>query len=484
MANGRFEYWAPAAVVVFKHAGGVDFRCPPSGTMERVRVVWLVLGAVLLAACGESTIVDRAGGSVDDTGWTLEGSSPDGQHLLVSALFGGVASGCARFEGWEVTELDDVVEINARLWQQHAPSECTDEGVVEVLQVDLDQPLGDRQLVGCGEDDCRTTVTSGGHVTVGQVVAGSNAVAVADESGVDAYSASGELLAEVVGTSSGKVLAIGNQALVRNDPSGSAVAVDLASGEAIWQTTGWVSAASGDVVYVCRGQDSDGLTAVDAATGEDLWTTDLPCESLVAHDDLLTVVGHDPNVDGGHRLVIVDATTGEPISDEALHDGYDDRVAGFEGAIAVGSNTIATGIQANLVVLSEDGTELARQPRGLGRPLGEAEGVAILGAHDRTVGYDLDQQAELWTLGGDAFSTISVAGGSVWLLDRSGGTVSRLDPRTGQALWATPIGVTSSFDTTTNNTTTYVVTTQALVAVDNASGEILWSEHRPYPFSD
>lgn len=452
--------------------------------MERVKAVWLLLGTVLLAACGESTIDDRAGGSVDNTDWTLEGSSPDGRHLVVSTLFGGVASGCARFEGWEVAESDDVVDIDARLWQQHAPSGCTDEGIVELLQVDLDQPLGDRQLVGCGDENCQATIADGGRMTVGQVVAGSNAVAVADGSGLDLYTASGELVADVAGAISGKMLAIGTDAAVRNYPSGSVVAVDFSSGEEIWQTTGSIAAASGDVVYVCRGQDSDGLTAVDAATGEDLWTTDHACESLVAHDDVLTIVGHDPNVDGGHRLVIVDATSGEAISDEALLDGYDDRVAGFEGAIAVGSNTVVTGAQANLVVLSEGGTELARQPRGLGYPLGEAEGVAILGAHDRTVGYDVAQQAELWTLDGDAFSTISVDGGSVWLLDRAGGTVSRVDPRTGRALWTNPIGATSSFDTTTNTNTAYILTTQALVAVDNASGDPLWSKHRPYRVAD
>ena len=449
-----------------------------------MKTVWFLLGAALLAGCGGSTIGDLAGGSIDNTDWTLEGSSPDGQHLLVSTLFGGVASGCARFEGWEVTESDDAVEINARLWRQRTPSGCTDEGVVELLQVDLDQPLGDRSLVGCGAEDCRATVIDGGHLFVGQVVAASNTVGVADESGLGAYSATGELVAEVAGANSGRVLAIGNEAVVRNDRSGAAIAFDLSSGEEVWRTTGWIAAASGGVVYVCRGQDSDGLTAVDAATGEDLWMTDLVCESLVSHDDLLTIVGHDRNVDGGHRLVIVDATTGRPVSDEAFLDGYDDQVTGFEGAIAVGSNTVVTGIQANLVVLAEDGTELARQPLGLGYPMGEAEGVAILGAHDRAVGYDVAQLTEIWTLDVDAFSTISVAGGSVWLLDRANGTVSRLDPRTGQALWATPIGATSSFDVTGNTKTAYILTTQALIAVDNASGETFWFVNRPYDLAD
>ncbi len=96
--------------------------------------------------------------------------------------------------------------------------------------------------------------------------------------------------------------------------------------------------------------------------------------------------------------------------------------------------------------------------------MGEAEGVAILGAHDRAVGYDVAQLTEIWTLDVDAFSTISVAGGSVWSLDRANGTVSRLDPRTSQALWTTPIGATSSFDVT-GTKTAYILTTQAMIAV-------------------
>ncbi len=453
--------------------------------------VWLLVVAVLLAGCSGPTIGDPggelgelAGGSVDDTEWTLEGSSPDGKHLLVSTLFGGVASGCTRFEGWEVTESDDAVEITARLWQQRAPSRCTDEGNSEVLQVDLDRPLGDRSLVGCGAEDCRATIIEGGFLSAGQVVGTANGIAVVDDTGLDAYSATGELVAEVPGTNSGTVLAVGNEMVVRNDGGGSAIAYDLPSGEEVWQTTGWIAAASEDVVYVCRGQDSDGLTAVNAATGEDIWVTDLACDPLVAHGDLLTIVSHDLDVDGGHRLLVVDAATGRPVSDEAFLDGYDDQVTGFEGAIAVGSDTVVTGMQANLVVLSDAGLEVARQPRGLGYPLGEAEGVAILGAYNRATGFDVAELSEVWTLDVDAFSTVSVAGGSVWMLDRASGTVSRLDPRTGQQVWVASVGATSSFDVTAHSATAYILTTQALIAVDNANGETLWSVHRPYDASD
>lgn len=452
--------------------------------MDRVKQAWLLLGACLLVACGGSAISGVAGGSVGNNEWVLEGASPDGRHLLVSTLFGGVASGCARFEGWEVAESEDEVEINARLWRQRAPSDCTDEGVVELLQVDLDRPLGDRWLVGCGVEDCHGISGNGSYLSVGQVVAASSGVAVLDQSGLDAYRVDGELVAEIAGAGYGKMLPVGDEAVVRNDLGGDSVAIDLSSGEELWRTSGWIAASSGGVVYLCRGQDSDGLTAVDSVSGEDVWVTDLPCEFLVSHGDLLTIVGNDPNVDGGHRLIVVDAATGKQLSNETFLDGYDDQVEAFEGAIAVGSDTIATGIQANLVVLADDGRELVRQPKGLGYPMGEAEGIVILGAHDRAIGYDVAEQSEVWSLDIDAFSAVSVADGSVWLLDQASGAVSRLDPRTSETLWTSPVGLTTSFDVAGDADTAYVLTTQALVALDNTSGEIRWFKHRPYAVDD
>jgi outer membrane protein assembly factor BamB len=435
-----------------------------------VKPAWLLGAALFVVACG---------GSVDDNDWTLEGVSPDGRHLLASTFFGGVASDCTRFEGWEVAESEEAVEIRARLWRRRAPSGCTDDGAVELLQIDLDEPLGDRPLVGCGQQDCRESVNQGGEISIGQVVAASSTVAVAGDSKLDAYGPGGEVVAEVAGASSGAVLAIGDHAVVRNDRSGTAVAVDLSTGEAIWRTAGSVTAAGEGVVYVCRGQDTSGLAAVDATTGEDHWASDRVCESLVSHGELLTILGQDPSVDGGHRLAILDAATGKVLSDKPILDGYDDQVTGFEGAIAVGANTIASGFQADLVVLDENGTELARQTTGLGYPMGQADGVAIIGGYDQAVAYDPAERSELWTLDVDALSTISVADESVWSLDRSGGTVSRLDPTSGRVLWTTQVGLTSSFDVAAHGDGAYILTTQALIAVDNRSGEIQWSVHRP-----
>ena len=450
-----------------------------------MRLVWFLFGACFVAAgCGFSIAGgDDAGGLVGPHDWALEGVAPDGQHLLVSTLFGGVASGCTRFDGWEVEETDNVVEITARLWRRRAPSDCTDEGVVELLQVDLDAPLGDRVLVGCGQDDCRATVTEDSPLSVGQVVATMDAFAVVGPRTFEAYDSDGDLVAAIPGGSSGEVFALQGDVVVRTDGV-ETVAVDLLSGEELWRRPGWVTAAASNVVYVCRGQDSDGLAAIDARTGLDLWATDLACEPLVSHGELVTIISHDINVDGGHLTVIVNATTGELVSSKPLFDGYDDQVGGFNGAIAVDSGTLVAGQQAHLVILDQHGVELARQPRSLGNPFGQADGVAILGNHDRAIGFDSETRSELWVLDGNAFSNIAVADGSVWLLGRSEGTVSLLNPRTGNSIWTTHIGLTSSFDVAADSDTTYVLTTQAVVAIDNYTGEIRWAHHRPYSTGD
>jgi len=276
------------------------------------------------------------------------------------------------------------------------------------------------------------------------------------------------------------VRTIGNGLAVYNDRDGNAVAVDVSSGAEAWRTPGWIAAADSEAVYLCRGMDSNGLSAVDAASGDDLWETGLGCQSLVIHDELLTVVGIDPNVDGGNRLLVVKAATGGVVADEPFFDGIDDQVEAFDGAIAVGPNTVTSGPQANLVVLTADGTEVDRQVDVLAAPLGSADGVAVLGSYDRLVGYDVGQQTVLWSLDIDAYALASVRDGSVWTLDCEGGEVSRLDAQTGQALWSTSIGATTSFAAAEAGGTAYILTTQALIAIDNETGAWLWAEHRPY----
>ncbi len=101
-------------------------------------------------------------GWVSNNGWQLDAMSIDGTTLTVSTNFGGVASGCTRFEEWTWSESDDRVDIEARLWQAIAPQACTSDGAFESLTIQLEQPLGNRDLTGCGEPECLPTVARAG----------------------------------------------------------------------------------------------------------------------------------------------------------------------------------------------------------------------------------------------------------------------------------------------------------------------------------
>lgn len=262
------------------------------------------------------------------------------------------------------------------------------------------------------------------------------------------------------------------------DDQGSAVAVDLETGRELWRTTGWVSTAVGDTIYLCRGDDGDGLAAVDAATGTDRWTTNLGCHPLVDHGDLLTVVTRDPAVDGGHLLLTIEAATGALVSAESLFDGLDDQVGGFDNAVAVGTTTVVGGPQADLVVLAADGTEIARSSTLRGWPRGEADGAVVVGDWDSIGTADPGTLNELWSMPIDnGLATVAVTDGSIWRLD-PGGIVAELSPATGDPIWFAEVGYTGSVDVAAVDDTAYLLTTTALIAVDNTTGDVLWTRNR------
>ena len=112
--------------------------------------------AVLIAVvCGVALWITLDGGDDETTvRWTLT-SSPDRNRLELRAEYGG--SSCSRFGSWTVDEADDEVAIRATAFIEGG--DCTSDLVFEPHTVVLDQPLGDRRLVGClGGDvnpDCR-----------------------------------------------------------------------------------------------------------------------------------------------------------------------------------------------------------------------------------------------------------------------------------------------------------------------------------------
>jgi outer membrane protein assembly factor BamB len=433
--------------------------------------------ALLAAGCGRLPGFDGVSeGRIEANEWVLEGMTPDGERLVVSTIFGGVASGCTRFDGWSYEETGEAVTVTASLWHSNRVQDCTDEGNVEVLPIDLEAPLGDRRLEGCGHDDCISTILDAGDLWVGRIAADEAGLAVGGGSGFEIRTTEGDVVSEPE-VQTGDVRALLGMVVV--DDEGSTVAIDLETGRERWRAPGWVSAALDDTVYLCRGDDGDGLTAVDTATGSDRWSTDLGCHPLVAHGDLLTVVTRDPAVDGGHLLLTIDAATGALLSSAPLFDGIDDQVGGFDDAVAVGTTTVVGGSKADLVVLAADGSELARSSMLRGWPRGEADGAVVVGDWDGIGAADPDTLTELWSMPvANGLATVAVVAGSIWRLDSSAGVVVRLSPFTGDPRWTARVGYTSSFDVAAVDDTAYILTTTALLAVDNTSGEVLWTRNR------
>ena len=448
----------------------------PRGTVGgRWWLGWLVSLAILLSglsACGGDGV---PGGSTGPNDWTLVGVTPDEQHLQVATIYGGVSSGCTRWEGWEVEETDERVEVKALLWRKRFPGGCTDEGITQSIDIMLSAPLGDRELVGCGRSDCRTTDANflsgqqAGDIAVvddGVVLAGASTTYTVTADGPVRWSGAGRL---------SSLVAVAGDRLVAFDGSATA-AFDLSSGAEQWQADGYPVAADDFAVYVCR---DDVLTAVNIETGAEQWNATVPCEFMIPTGDIATIIGGDRDVDGGYELIRIDLPSGDVIERRPFDDGVDDQVTGFEGAVAVGDRIIVAGGQAELVVLGMHGDELVRQHNGIGRPLGSAADLAIIVSHARVAAVDPISGEVMWDSTDHTRGSVAVAGGALWVLDADAGTVSRLDAESGIPMWTAPVGTTSGFAVAADEATAYVATSLAVVALDVPTGDLLWWHHIP-----
>ncbi|MGA9596362.1 MAG: PQQ-binding-like beta-propeller repeat protein [Acidimicrobiia bacterium] len=446
--------------------------------MMRIRTAGVaVLALALTTGCG------AVGGSTSQNEWTLIGTTPDQQHLLITTLFGGVASDCTRWEGWEINETPEQVEVKAQVWRKRFPSGCTDEGIIKTIDVGLAEPLGDRQLVGCGTDDCLTRkpqpwMSSNTAIAAtpgaGVVVAGDYQITGVDPGGEIRWQEQSwpNSLAGVTGDV--VVTSDGRHAVGRN-PS---------TGDELWSDEGAQAVVGDDAVLMCRGSDAESVAFLDGATGVEAWTADTPCEMVVVGSDVVTIIGRDPDIDGGSELVLLDATTGDLVLSRAIDDGIDDQVEGFDGAIAAGDRVVVGGQQADLVVLGPGGEELLRRPSGLGTPIGYAGGAIIVASPLRVTAIDPDTGESIWVSGDLNQSTVTVSGNAIWALDPAAGVVARLDPQTGNRVWTAPVGLSYSFAVAADDTTAYVATALAVVALDANTGEQLWWQHIPYEQPD
>ncbi|MEM9749265.1 MAG: PQQ-binding-like beta-propeller repeat protein [Actinomycetota bacterium] len=419
---------------------------------------------------------DADGRILDSSPWHFGGITPDGRHLAATVDFGG----CREFDRWVVDESEVVVEVTAYVWRPvRTDVECDSVGRQQLVQIDLERPLGERDLLGCGRNECLAVDARNANVGAGEVVAVGDLVVAARGPGAEVFDRAGELVATIDPVGIGPTWPLGDDAFLRSAGLDSIV-FDVATGTEIWRSAGTAVGTDDDTVYLCTGPGPDGLFAADATTGEVKWSADVPCAHAVVHTDSVTLVAIEPT-GRNHRLVVVDSDTGAVISDEVVSDGTGDGGADFQTPIAVGDTTVVSGGEAALVVFAADGTELSRGPVGLGRILGQVDGLAIIGNNGVARGVDPMSGGIVWEREFPTFPPIVVEGGGVWLLDGPAGTVTSVDAATGGDLWTADVGLTPTFDVAAAGGAAYVVTTQALVALDAETGDVLWSRHRPLP---
>jgi len=427
--------------------------------------------AAALAGCGSV-------GAVGDAEWTLVASTPDGQTLLVETGFGGVASGCARFDGWEVVVNDDAVDVRARLWEAIAPSGCTAELVLERHVVELDAPLGDRALQGCGRDACRDDGPSpnGPPNLLAPAALVGEIVVVPTVLGVDAFSEDG--MARWSAPMDPYRL-VGGGDVVIGERAGTLTAVDAATGEVRWELDGHRLGRLVDGrLIVCSGGDSETMSAVEPGSGRVVWSVDAGCEPSAVTGDRIVIPTWDEAVDGGMRLRIVESATGKVVVDRVLDDGIDDQVQGIDGAVAVGELVLLAGDQSDLVGVDRNGDELLRRPGAPGWPLGAVGDVGVFVGRQGVTGVDA-QGVQRWSVPAVDTGSIAIAGAHVYALDPVAGEICRFRADVGPvdppaADWCAAVGRTNAWSVATDGDIVAVLTMLSVVVLDAETGALEW----------
>lgn len=420
-----------------------------------VRLVAMVLVGLLSAGCGALGV-----GSTGPNEWWLVGTTPDGGQLLVATQFGGVASGCSRWEGWDVEQAPDQVRIEAMVWRKLAPSGCTDDAASRMRIVDLDEPLDGRELIGCQHEQCGAgeawPAGIGGESP--SVHATGESVVVAGQQTVG-FSSDGELIWQRDDVSANWLYAVDGVAVV-SEGGRSVVGLEADSGRTLWQLDGALRGAAEGLVLECTDDDTEaGLQAIEARTGTVRWSADVACGSVAVAADSLVTVTHDPNVDGGLRLVVVDLRTGQVRLDRPLDDGVDDRVAAYDDVLVADGRIIVGGAQGDLVVLEVDGSEVLRQPQVRGTPIAAVGDVVVVADHRGASGVGIAEGQRLWEREDLTATDLEATGDMLLRVNGPAGQLERIDPRDGTAQWTADVGITTGVDAAMLNDTLHVATT-------------------------
>lgn len=113
------------------------------------RISLLVLAAVVLGGCGGDGVDTDERENVA-TEWYLRSIDPDDRTIHLVYTMSGVASGCEREAAATVEQTADRVIVTAyKSVSLDTNRACTEEFAYIEESVTLDEPLGDRPLVGC-----------------------------------------------------------------------------------------------------------------------------------------------------------------------------------------------------------------------------------------------------------------------------------------------------------------------------------------------
>jgi outer membrane protein assembly factor BamB len=410
------------------------------------------------------------GGTVGPFEWQLVGISPDERTLVVGTFFGG----CERFEGWEVAEEESGVVIAARMFQSDALA-CDDVGHEERLTVELDAPLGDRELDGCQLTDCRHGEFTPTVVEVGHEVAAADDALVVNGRTEQWSLDPADGAERWRWTDRGMVWALaGPASLVRYDGNHGIALLDAATGDVRWSTTGIPVGFAGETLVSCRERDEDdpaGVSRVtearDLSTGDLRWAIDLGCDHQLATDgEVVSFGGRQSGGPNQHTIVSVADGTERVRVDLGVQSGG--------VPVLVGDEVVVRHPGRGLVAIDADTGDVRNLD--LEVPLlGAAEGTLIAVDESALTGLSAADGEVRWQIPVDLEQARPiVTADAVFVPHGATGEVARHDPITGEPLWTAQVGRSTSIDIAVHDGTAYAATPTSLIALDHTTGERRW----------
>lgn len=408
------------------------------------------------------------GGIVGPYKWQLTGVSPDETLLHVSTVFGD----CDRWEGWEIAESEEQVVIAARLWQDPDAGDCTSEANPRDQYVRLEEPLGDRQLVGCQTADCRSGPHESG-APGGSVDAAVEALVARNPAGrfsLDPDDGTVRWREEHPGA--GDWHATDGMVLI-DDGNETTTAVDPADGTERWSVTGSLLDIVGDLVLTCRGETDEGTTrrytdAHERLTGDTRWSVEIGCgRNVGTNDDVLAVAGQQD--DGRAEIAALDPTDGR-------ERWRTDVEQGGSRLVIVGDRLF---VDADGGILAVDLADGSTSPIDVDAhaPIGVADSTVFAVSDREVVAFDAHNGEVRWAEPvGEAGvkPPVIVDGNAVFITDSDAGIVERRNPNDGELMWRADVGRSGGIDAAVQADTAFVATSVAVVALHLETGEQLW----------